>query len=77
MDLVERIKADESKLARYGRAFLLWAGAVAAQVLATPGGLDAAALWTPKRWALGIIVAALFGSAGLISVGQKNPPATP
>jgi hypothetical protein len=71
-DLVARIKADESKLARYSRGFVLWAFALVSQ--ATSVGPDVVQTWTLKRWAWGLALAALAGVGGLISVGQKNPP---
>ena len=75
MTVIERIKADQSKVARYSRAFLLWLSGVAMQVVAV--GADTVATWSVKRWAIGFAVAAIMGSAGLFGVGQKNPPAAP
>lgn len=74
MNLIERIKADESKLARYSRGFVFWAFGIVAQVSAV--GPDVVMTWSVKRWAWGIGLAALAGIGGLISVGQKNPPPT-
>ena len=74
MNLIERIKADESKLARYSRAAVLWIFGIVSQV--TMVGPDVVQTWTVKRWAWGIGLAALAGIGGLISVGQKNPPPT-
>jgi hypothetical protein len=69
--IVQRIKDDEAKLARYSRAFLAWVAGLALQVVSV--GADTVATWTPRRWAIGFLVAAIMGVAGLISVGQKNP----
>jgi Na+/proline symporter len=69
-DVVARVKADESKLARYSRAFLAWLGGLAIQVASDPNQV---VNWTLKRWVVGLAIAALPGLVGLISVGQKNP----
>jgi hypothetical protein len=69
--VVQRIKADESKLARYSRAFLGWAFGLVSQVAAV--GPDVVQSWTLKRWLWGLGLAAIPGIAGLISVGQRNP----
>ena len=73
--VVTAIKADESKLARYSRAFVLWAFGIVSQV--TMVGPDVVQAWSLKRWAWGLGLAALAGIGGLISVGQKNPTPTP
>ena len=66
-----RIKGDELKLARYSRAFLLWASGLTMQVLSVP--LGEAAHWGPREWAKRFAIAALMGAAGLITGGQRNP----
>ncbi len=68
---------DEMKAARWARGFLLWAGAVAAQIAIA--GVDAVATWDRTRWGIALGVAALTGAAGLITAGQRNPrpPSTP
>jgi hypothetical protein len=71
MTFVEKIKTDDSKLARYSRAFVGWLFGALIQVATNDG--DAMAKWTPKRWAIAFGIAALPGIMGLISVGQKNP----
>lgn len=61
---------DEMKAARWSRGFLLWAGAVAAQV-AMAG--DAVEGWSRRRWVVALAVAAITGAAGLVTAGEKNP----
>ena len=73
--VVGKVKADQSKLARYSRAFLAWLAALLLQVTAV--GAEVVETWTLKRWLLTLGIAALPGIVGLIGVGQKNPVAPP
>lgn len=71
MKIWDRIKADELKLARYSRGFLLWAATVVGQVLTA--GIEAASSWSGKQWAARLFVGAIAGTAGLITAGTKAP----
>jgi hypothetical protein len=71
----QRVKEDEAKLARYSRAIIAWIGGLAIQIAAV--GADVVQNWTIKRWFWGLLIAALPGIVGLISVGEKNPKTAP
>jgi len=53
------------------RAFLGWMGGVGVQVAVV--GPDVMMEWTPKRWLVGLTVAALPGIAGFMKGGDDNP----
>ncbi len=61
---------DVLKKRRWVRGFLAWLGGVAIQVSIV--GPDVMMTWSARRWALGIVVAALPGIVGLINLGDPN-----
>ena len=64
---------DEMVASRIFRGFLLWAGGMAVSILAFP--FDDVVTWTTREWLYRVAAAAALGFAGLVSAGQKNPPA--
>lgn len=63
---------DELAFRRWARGFLLWLGGAAVTVASV--GWDTARAWTLKEWIGRLAVAGILGIAGMINLGDKNPP---
>jgi len=63
---------DEMAFRRWSRGFLLWLGGAAVTVASA--GWDVARTWTLKEWLGRLAVAGILGFAGMINLGDKNPP---
>lgn len=64
---------DEMAARRWARGFFLWLGGAAIQVVSV--GWPVASEWTAREWIGRLAVAGVLGVGGLVSVGERNPPA--
>jgi hypothetical protein len=63
---------DELAFRRWSRGFLLWLGGAAITVASA--GWDVVRTWTLKEWLGRLAIAGILGLAGMINLGDKNPP---